>query len=122
VLDFNFPIILHDKSGVKDCSMCSKGEQEMLNLAFALALCVHMSIGQKFPMRLDEVDSGFSAAHRDTLLGLLSTLLRQGLIRQLIIINHHSSLFSSFANAQIVCLNPEGIAVPKEYNKGVVMS
>jgi uncharacterized protein YjgD (DUF1641 family) len=121
VLDFDFPIVLYDKSGVKDASMCSKGEQEMLNLAFTLALCVHMDIGNKFPIRLDEVDSGFAYAHRDKLLELLSTLTRQGLIKQLILVNHFPALFSAFANSQIICLNPEGIAVPTVYNEGVSM-
>jgi len=121
-LDFNFPITLHNKSGVKDLSMCSKGEQEMLNLAFTLALCVHMSLCNKFPMKLDEVDSGFAATHRGNLLTLLSMLIRQGLIRQLILVNHFSSLFTSFANSQVVCLNPEGIAVPTSYNEGVTIT
>lgn len=121
-LDFNFPIRLYDSSGVKDVSMCSKGEQEMIDLAFSLALCIHMDVGSKFPIRLDEADSGLSLGNRGRLNELLSSLVRQGYIKQLVFVNHDVSVFSSFANSQIICLNPEGIAVPTVYNEGVVMS
>lgn len=119
VLDFSFPITLHGNSGANTLSSCSKGEQEMLNLAFTLAICVHMRISDKYPVKLDEVDSGFSAEHRDRLLTLLSNMVREGLIKQLILVNHFSTLFTAFANSQVICLNPDGIAVPSVYNEGV---
>ena len=121
-LDFTFQVEHNRTSVVKDISTCSRGEQEMINLAWTLALCSHMQLGLQYPIRTDECDSGMTPGHRQKLLTLLSTLVRQGDIKQLFIVNHFSSLFTSFANSQIVCLSEDGIALPANYNECVTIN
>lgn len=121
-LDFTFPVEHNRTSVVKDISICSRGEQEIINLAWTLALCSHMQLGLRYPIRSDECDSGMTPGHRQKLLTLLSTLVRQGDIKQLFIVNHFSALHTAFANSQTICLNPDGISVPAEYNENVTIS
>ncbi len=118
-LDFTFPVMHRESSTVKDMSVCSKSEQEIINLSWNLALCSHMGLSQNYPIRSDEVDSGMTPGHRQNLLTLLSTLTRQGDIQQLFIVNHHPGLYDSFVRSQIICLNPDGIVLPAVYNLGV---
>jgi hypothetical protein len=118
-LDFGFPVFHNRQSEVKDIAICSKGEQEIVNLAWTLSLCSQMQLGIHYPIRLDECDSGMTPGHRQNLLSLMSTLIRQGDIKQLFLVNHHSSLFTAFSHSQIVCLNPDGIILPANYNEGV---
>jgi DNA repair exonuclease SbcCD ATPase subunit len=120
-LDFNFPVRLNKNSKVKDISICSKGQKEIVDLCWTLGLYLQMGLGDFLPLKLDEPDGALSEAHRTKLLTLLSNLLRQGNIKQLFLINHNASLFTSFAHSQIVCLNPDGIVVPHKYNESVII-
>ena len=117
-LDFTFKVKINNNGTVKDVSICSKAQKMVINLAWTLALYNQMNL-KGYPLLLDEPDDGMSAGHRTNLLTLLNTLLRQGDVKQLFLVNHFNSLFTAFANSQIVCLNEQGIAVPKEYNQTV---
>jgi len=121
-LDFTLAVKINKNTTVKDIGICSKGQKEIINLSWILALCCTMDLGKNYPLILDEPDGGLSAGHRDKLLTLLQTLIRQGTISQLVLVNHFNSLFTAFAHSQIVCLSDDGITVPKNYNEGVTIT
>lgn len=120
-LDFDFQIKLFNNSILKDIDMLSKGQKEMLNLAFTLALFIIMKLGTIYPIKLDEVDSGMSHQHRDRFINLLVDLTFNKDIGQLFLINHNVSVYTSMSNGQVVCLDPEGIILPAEYNTNTIL-
>ena len=118
-LTFDFPIAIHDHGRLKDISILSKGQKEIVDLAFTLALYMAKDLSGKFPLKLDEVDSGMSEHHRTQLLVLFKELLDSGEVEQMFLVNHHNQMFTAFTDAQIVCLQSDGIILPEEYNSGV---
>lgn len=120
-MDYNFGISLNSGTPLKDISWLSRAQSEITNLAFSWALYKVMKLGDRFPMKMDEADAGFTTHHRTKLLTLISGLLTAGEIKQLILVNHHSTLFSGFPQAQICVLAEEGIVLPNEYNRNVVI-
>lgn len=120
-MDFSLPIKINGKKILKDVNMISKGQKEIVNLAYTMALYIARKLGKEYPVKLDEPDSGFSEAHRSRLLGLLNDLRQKGAITQLLLVNHHHSLVSAMPTAQIICLDPNGIILPNSYNDGVIL-
>ena len=118
-LDFSIKLKVNNKHPLKDIKIGSRAQKEMIDLAFIIGLYKQLGLGKQFPLMLDEPDGGMTPGHRTNLLTLLSNLLRQGDISQLFIVNHHATLFTSFANSQIVCLDDGGIVVPSNANVGV---
>lgn len=116
-LDFALKLKLYNKGSIKDIGMGSTGQQEIIDLAFSLSLCAHLELGHRYPIRIDEPDSGLVSEHRTNLLKLLSDLVDSGSIKQLVMVNHHAALFSAFANSDIVCINSDGIVVPSGVNE-----
>lgn len=117
-MDYSFPVQLFGDSVLKDISWLSRAQTELVNVAINWALFKVMDLGTKYPMKLDEADAGFTPYHRTKLLELLSGMVGEELY-QLILVNHHNTLFSGFANAQICVLSEEGIALPAEYNQNI---
>lgn len=111
-LDFSLPFTVNRGCSIKDIDVGSKGQQEIIDLAFILASFVQMGLGKDYPLKLDEPDGALSHDHRTSLLALLTNLLRNGELTQLMLINHHASAYSSFAHCQILCLCAEGIILP----------
>jgi len=120
-LTFDFEIKLYEKSKLKDISWLSKGQKEMTNLAFIISLYMIMNLGKTYPLKLDEIDSGFSHQHRDKLVNLIAELIFKKDIEQMFMVNHHASIYTGIKEARIVCLNPDGIILPVDYNKDVIL-
>lgn len=115
-MTFDLRPILNKRIELKDISMCSRGQRDIINLAFLLAISKELSFGSIYPLQMDEVDAQFSEIHRTNLLNLISEMIDEQWINQLFLVNHYASLYSSFNDADIVCLSEEGIVVPNEYN------
>ena len=114
-IDYNLKIKV-GRSIVKDISLCSRGQKEIVDLAWILALYRQLELVE-YPLKFDEVDSALSEGNRSRLLELLSGMMRNREIGQLFLINHHSSLYSSFLDCQTLCLNGDDILLPSEYNQ-----
>ena len=99
----------------------SDGQKEIINLAWAVAMFNQLKLGQEYSLKLDEPDSNLSEGHRTRLLHVLSTLVRQKTIQQLMLVNHHPSLYTSFNNCQTLCLCEDDIVLPAQYNQNVVI-
>lgn len=113
-LDFRFKVDVGTE--VPDIGRCSKGQRDMINLAWTLALRDQIGIQANYPLFIDEIDSGFSTGNRERLFDLLSTLTQSKQILQLFIINHHIELFEAFTNSEVLCLSGNNITLPKVYN------
>lgn len=118
-IDFNFKLKINDGE-IKDISMASKGQKEVIDLTWILVLYIQKKL-QSYPLKLDEPDSGLSEGNRVRLLGLLSGLMNNNSIGQLIFVNHHPSLYASFKECQTLCLNSEDIVVPSDYNQNIMI-
>lgn len=118
-LDYCFPVRINDGNKVQDCSMCSKGEKEILDIAWLFAVYRVLGFNHCFPVFLDEPDSALSHGNRLRIMELIKNLITSGDVHQLFIVNHNFSLFSAFEHNEIMCLNPSNIVLPEVYNTHV---
>lgn len=115
-LDYAFPVRINDGNKIQDCSMCSQGEKEILDMAWLFAVYRVLGYNRKFPVFLDEPDSALSHGNRQRIMELIGNLINSGDVYQVFMINHYHSLFSAFENNEILCLNPSNIITPEQYN------
>jgi len=120
-VNYLFPVTRND-SLIPDISTCSKSQKSVIDLCFNLSLYKQLGLNNNYPLLLDEPDDGFSEGNRTRLLVLLSDLVDEGHIHQLVIISHFASMLSGFEKSSIVCLNEENILLPTEYNTCCVIN
>lgn len=120
-VSFSFPLRIHSKVN-SDISNCSEGQKNVINLAFTLALLVHLGETGNYPIFLDEPDSNLDSLHREKMLEFLSKLVSNKLVSQLFLINHHAVIHDGFSESNTVCLNSKNILVPEKYNEFVELS
>lgn len=117
--DLTFLIRVRIKEGmVDDIVECSTGQRRMIDLAFNIASL----IGQKkygYPLFLDEIGDGYDTTHMQRLLELLKTLLDNGVISQIVMVNHHAIMFGGFSESDVVCLCDDNIDTPEHVNGSV---
>ena len=113
-LDFTLGLILNKSTTVKDISLCSNGQKAVIDLCFTLALCKERNL-MSYTISLDECDAALTEQHRTNLVALLSRMLDDHEIHQLMLVNHFA-LQTGIAQCDCVCLSPEGILLPSEYN------
>ena len=118
-MDFTFPVGLYDSGEVPDLNLLSDGQSEIVDLALTWAVYRVRKFGKQYPIKLDEVDKGLVDSHRAALLTFINDIMSSGEINQLLLVNHHNSLFSGLPNADIVVLDANGIVLPQEYNTHV---
>lgn len=102
--DFTFQLLVNHNSEVKDIRLCSKSQKSIINLAIRLAICVYRGYISNYPIKLDEIDDGFSPLHQEKLTEFLVELLNQHNILQGFIVHQSIAVSSSFTNAGMVVL------------------
>ena len=102
--DFTFQLLVNRSSVVKDIRLCSKSQKSIVNLAIRLAICVYRGYIGDFPIKLDEIDDGFSPLHQEKLTEFLIELLNQNNILQGFVVHQSISVSSSFTNAGVIVL------------------
>ncbi len=115
-LDYSFRVRVNNTEGLKDCCMCSRGEKEMIDMAWMVALFTVLKLGDTYPLRIDEPDGALSTGNRTRIIDVLSSIVTDGTIKQLFLINHFSSVYSSFGDKAVICLNSNNVVLPPEYN------
>lgn len=118
-LTFDFPVAINRSGRIPDISICSDGQKEIINLAWTIALAEINGALQRYPLKLDEPDKGISHGNRGRVLELLSRLIQQQAIKQLVLINHHDGLYSAFPHCEVLCLSADNITVPAVFNQHV---
>lgn len=118
-LDFIFPVEVGDVI-VRDMSKLSKGQREMVNLAWTLAILLQTKRLDKYPIFLDEIGGGIDSYHTQKLIECLHDLVSKKVIQQLFIVSHGSMVINSFNDCDYICLRMENVLLPdREVNTHV---
>ena len=120
-LDYKFPVSVESPDNVtSDISRCSKGQMEMINIAFKLTAMLYLDL-LDYPLFMDEPGEGFDEQHRDQIMSLIRTMLDAGHYSQLFMVSHFASSHGAFLEAQILVLESSNIALPGTYNEHAIL-
>ena len=117
-LDYKFTAYVDDTYISPDISTCSDAQNEIIDLAFSLALIRHLNLSE-YPLFLDETGKSFDVHHKHKLLDLFRHCIDEGRVSQLFLINHHAVVHEGMANAQVMVLDDTNILTPPIYNTHV---
>ena len=111
-LDYKFPVEIIQKERVvlKDVSHgdeASKGQTEMIDLAFLITALVYLGLTE-FPLMLDEIGNRFDAEHKKNLTTLLKNLVDQKAFPQVFMVSHDYYQYTALS-AQVVVLESANI-------------
>lgn len=111
-LDYKFPVEIIQKERVvlKDVSHgdeASKGQTEMIDLAFLITALVYLGLTE-FPLMLDEIGNRFDAEHKKNLTTLLKNLVDQKAFPQVFMVSHDFYQYTALS-AQVVVLESANI-------------
>jgi hypothetical protein len=118
-LDYKFP--LFGGVPVKDVSLGSVGQQDVINFAFILTVMLYLNLTD-VPLFLDEPGASFDEQHRLNLMRFVRTLVDAHQHSQLFMISHYATQHGGFGNAETMVLDGTNIAVPQYANKHVVFA
>lgn len=120
-LDYKFPVQVESPENVTaDISRASKGQMEMINIAFKLTAMLYLEF-LDYPLFMDEPGEGFDEQHRDQIMSLIRQMLDSGHYSQLFMVSHFASSHGAFLDAQILVLDASNIALPGTYNEHVLL-
>lgn len=120
-LDYKFPVYVESPDNVtKDVSRASKGQMEMINIAFKLTVMLYLEM-LEYPLFMDEPGEGFDEQHRDQIMSLIRSMLDSGHYSQLFMVSHVASNHGSFLDAEILVLDSSNIALPGTFNEHVTL-
>lgn len=118
-LDYLFPVDMPTRaSSPDDVSECSKGQQEVINFAFVLAVfqCLDLS---HLPLFLDELGSSFDEEHASRLMVYLNRLIDSGTTNQMFMVNHFQAMHGALKNAEVLVLDEDNVTAPVTANEHV---
>ena len=118
-LNYSFQFTVNNGEPIKDINLASKGQKEIMDLAWVLAIFHQMKLGKSYPLKLDEPDGGLNNEHRVRLLNFLQQMMQNEDLGQLFMINQFPSVYDSFISSQTLCIKEEGILLPAEYNQDI---
>ena len=118
-LNYNLSFTVNNGEPIKDINLASKGQKEIMDLAWVLAIFHQMKLGKNYPLKLDEPDGGLNNEHRVRLLNFLQQMMQNEDLKQLFMINQFPSVYDSFISSQTLCIKEEGILLPAEYNQDI---
>ena len=118
-LNYNISFTVNNGEPIKDINLASKGQKEIMDLAWILAIFHQMKLGKNYPLKLDEPDGGLNNEHRVRLLNFLQQMMQNEDLKQLFMINQFPSVYDSFISSQTLCIKEEGILLPAEYNQDI---
>ena len=93
-----------------DISSCSGGEKSMIGLILSFALLQQSSTEYNI-LRLDEIDGTLDQSNRSQFMEVLHIIMDALRVENCIMISHASE--SALDNADIICLNMDGLGNPK---------
>lgn len=120
-LDFSLKVIFNKSTTAKDISLCSAAQQTLINIAFMLAIAIERGFIDWLPIRLDESDAPFTEEHRAKLIDMLSRMIENQVIKQMMIVSHFAAQ-SGIPRCSNVVLSTDGIVCPPKFNEHVVIS
>lgn len=120
-LDYKFPVVVESPDDVTaDIALCSKGQKEMINIAFKLTAMLYMGF-LEYPLFLDEPGEGFDEEHRNQIMSLVRQMLDSGHYSQLFMVSHIATSHGAFLDAQTLVLDSTNITVPGVFNDHAIL-
>lgn len=99
-LDYKFPVKIANSVVSPDISKISKGQKEIVDLAFKVVACIYLHLDDA-PLYLDEFGSSFDKEHRQAVSDMMHTLTHTSNFSQIYIISHYEEMYGSFKNTDI---------------------
>ena len=115
-LNYKFPVTIAGEQGPKDISLCSEGQQDIIDFAFMLVARRYLG-KEKYPLVLDELGRTFDAAHKDNLVMYLKQLIEETDV-QIFMVSHDFKAYSSLS-AEYLVLSKDNVVLPPKYNQHV---
>lgn len=112
-LDYKFPVMVQAER-VSDVSELSRGQAEMVDLAFLITAMTVMKKND-FPLILDEIGNALDSVHKTNLILLLKDLLDNGVFQQIFLVSHDYTQYTSI-KADFLVMDPSNVIVPEIYN------
>ena len=121
-LDYKFPFkMVSDANRVADISLGSKGQREIINLAFRIVAATYLHL-EDVPIYADEFGTGLDETHRKRAAEAIKNIVAESNYSQLFMISHYEDAHGSLTNAEVCVLSADNITVPAEYNTHVTFS
>ena len=121
-LDYKFPFkMVSEANKVGDIGLGSKGQREIINLAFRIVACKYLHL-QDVPIFADEFGTGLDETHRKRAANVIKNIVMEHSYSQLFMISHYEDAHGSLVNAEVCVLCPDNITVPRDYNEHVAFS
>lgn len=118
-MDYKFPFWANDPSiVVGDVSMGSKGQQEVIDFVFMLAVYRALKL-DAYPLFLDELGSGFDETHRPSMINFIKSLIDRGQHSSVFMVSHDAASHYQLTHSNVVILDPNGVTLPPVYNQFV---
>lgn len=121
-LNYLFPVMMPTRrSSPDDVSECSKGQREVIDFAFQVAVyrCLELD---HLPLFTDELGSAFDEEHSSKLMVYLNRLLDSGQAKQIFMVNHFQEMHGSLKNAEVLVLDEDNVTAPVSANEHVVFN
>jgi len=118
-LDYTFPFsMVNESNTIADIGLGSKGQQEIINLAFRIVACRYLHL-HDIPIFADEFGTGLDETHRKRAAEAIKSITNESAYSQLFMISHYEDAHGALTNAEVCVLCADNITVPKEYNQHV---
>lgn len=118
-LDYKFPVSVSSTGVIKDVSEGSKGQVDMMDMAFLITAMSYMKMTDS-ALILDEMGSSFDTEHRTALIILIKSLVEQRSFNQIFMVSHDYHQWSAL-NAQVIQLVGKSTKLPSNYNEHVII-
>lgn len=118
--DYKFPLEI---AGFSQGTIAdgSAGEQEVINLAFRIALMKTLDL-DGYPLFLDETGANFDDAHRDNMIMFVKDILASGQVSQVFMVSHFFATYGGIANFDCIVLQSDNLTViPPNANENVII-
>lgn len=121
-LDYKFPMLVGSKTNVvRDVKEGSSGMREIINLAFKVVAVRYLGLAES-PLYLDEFSASLDKEHRTAATAAIKSLMDAQPFTQLFMVDHYSSSYGAFTNAEVCVLDARNVAVPTIYNQHVTIT
>lgn len=121
-LDYRFPLIVNEnEEPCDDVSEGSGSQVDIIDFAFRLLVMHFMNLNH-LPLYFDEFGTSFDDEHRHTLIEMISSMVENGQVPQVLFISHYVETHGGFANADVCVVDPNNITLPSVYNQHVAIS
>lgn len=121
-LDYRFRVKTSETGSSPDVLKTSKGQQEILNLAFVLVSMQYLGM-ENYPIFLDEFAAKMDQKHRQAAYDLIEYLIDHTEYSQIFIVSHYVEGYRNLSNNEVLVMCDANIVLPKQmsYNKHAIM-